>query len=397
MLYPMNDSSPIRTEEGHRAHIHDSERKGSPSYGVKGSTPLSTLMPVPIVPLDSMHLLYLGIVKTIVLHVLKHRWVHESNVDDILKRTGVPVTMKRKPRSLLYKSKFKASEWKQLILYFFGAFYDTEYDSVKFLVSSLATIIHLLNKTKVSENDCYNAQILIDMFRSISLQLLGSGVQSYSMHALQHLPLMTKLFGALWSSSASMFESSYHHLKRPLSGTRNEGSLIVKRFVYNKARFVHPPHNSSCDLIPLGKTSGISDFSDLLDYNVTFSESAVYVYRFRVNNLVFHSFAYPQKRSCASYYAVLDNGDFVRIDHIVNENGSLNCCCTSLVKPSDVIDLIASDHPQKSVLKYCCPSFVIKFGFKAVVPATCFKKYLIVITVKNVMIGTPMCQDFEHD
>lgn len=79
-------------------------------------------------------------------------------------------------------------------------------------MSFLATIIHLLNEMKVSENDCNKAQILIDMFRSLALQTLGPGVHSYSIHAIQHLPLMVKLFGALWSSSASMFESSYHHL-----------------------------------------------------------------------------------------------------------------------------------------------------------------------------------------
>lgn len=398
MLYPINDLSPIRTEASYRAHIDDSERTGSPSHGVKGPTPLSSLMAVPIVPLDSMHLLYLGIVKTIVQQVLRQRWVNENNVNDILKRTCVPITLKRKPRSLLFKSKFKASEWKLLILYFFVAFFDSEYDSVKFLVSSLATLIHLLNKIYVTEDDCNNARILIDMFQRISLQLFGPAVQSYSMHALKHLPLLTKRFGALWSCSASMFESSYHQLKRPLSGTRNEGGLIVKRFLYNKAQLTSPCQNVSFKVVvPVGTTYVISDFSELLEYNVPFSQSAVCVYRFRVDNLLFHSFAYPKKRSSASYYAVLENGNFVKIDHIMSDKGSLNCCCTLLTKTSNAIDLIESSHPEKSVLKECCSSFVIDFGSKIVVPAVSFKRNLIVISVKNAMIGTPVCQDFEHD
>lgn len=78
--------------------------------------PISALMPVPIVPLDSRHLLHLGIVKSIVQHILKQRLVNVGNVDDILKSASVPVAMRRKPRSLLFK--IKASEWKQLILHF---------------------------------------------------------------------------------------------------------------------------------------------------------------------------------------------------------------------------------------------------------------------------------------
>lgn len=213
MLYPFNDSPQHRNEQSYLAHVRESEESGKTCFGVKGSSPLSHLISLPMVPFDCMHLLYLGVVRSIILHSISKRFVNEETISNILTNSGVPASFKRKPISFQYKIKFKASEWKQLILYFHCIFYVSDCEYLKLIITLLSSVIHILNRITVSSTDCDSAATLIDILRDFALRLFGPSVQSFSMHALQHLPSQVKHYGALWSSSASIFESSFHHLK----------------------------------------------------------------------------------------------------------------------------------------------------------------------------------------
>lgn len=401
MLYPFDDSSPLRDQMSHQMHINQTSVDNQ-CYGVKGSTPLSRVMPVPNLPFDSMHLLYLGVVRSILLHILSRRYIDEKNVDVLLRNIKVPVSFKRKPRSLKYKMKFKATEWQHIILYFFCIFFECEHNIIKILVSAMATFIHLLNKPFVTDTDCENASRLIALFRSSALEMFGQCIQSFSMHALQHLASQVKYFGALWSSSAFTFESSFFHLKRYVTGTRNEGNLIVKRFLQSRAfsTHIHPisTHvNNSVSV--LGSTSNICNFKSLDPYGKSFSPSSVFIFRFKVNDLVFHSYAYCKKRSSASYFAFLLNGDFVRIDHCVLEDKEIYCCSTSIDIDCNVIQLIDTEFEYKTLLQDNCPTFVVRFGSKKVVPATDFRGHLIVVSQQDRIFGTPVLtsNSFQHD
>ena len=55
-----------------------------------------------------------------------------------------------------------------------------------------------------------------------------------SLHAITHLPYQVRVFGALWSTSATLFENCYRHLKRCVHGTRDEGRQMVKGFLSRK-------------------------------------------------------------------------------------------------------------------------------------------------------------------
>lgn len=220
MLFPFNDSSEPREEVNYTLHLNEAKRTGKPYCGVKGPSSLASLIRLPIVPFDQMHLLYLGVVRAILSHAISHKLIDVAAVDNTLINCKVPASFRRKPRPLLFLSKFKATEWKMIILYFHCCFFNPSNDLVKLAVSTLATIIHMLNKNRVSDDDCADARLLIKMFQELCFQIFGKGIQSFSKHALKHLPDQGMQFGDLWATSAFAFESSFHQLKRTLiSGT----------------------------------------------------------------------------------------------------------------------------------------------------------------------------------
>ena len=63
---------------------------------------------------------------------------------------------------------------------------------------------------------------------------------------------------------------------------------------------------------------------------------------FGAPGVLHHSFAYKKKKSSASYFAVIQDNTFVRIDFIIVRCADILCLCTVLEKCSSIIDKISS-------------------------------------------------------
>lgn len=400
MIFPFDDLSELRAEQSHIDHVNESIRTGSVCFGVKGTTPLSDIMNVPITPFDPMHLLFLGIVRSIFMHIFSHKLIGEHMIDAILQTVSVPACFKRKPRSLVFKSKFKANEWKHLILYFCSSFFISSHDSIKLLLLLLSTFIRLLFKCKITETDRTNATELIATFRNIALETFGDSVQTYSMHAIQHLPLQVKHFGGLWAVSAETFESCFGQLKRLVTGTRSEGSLIVNRFLLTKCigrGEMNCVSNSGVKVIgpsisiPVEKMHSLS-----VEYELPISIHYRFYHRFQFMGKVFHSFMYSRKQSSASYYVSLQDDRFARIDHIIVANNAVLCLCTQFQKLHDVTELIRCiPRNVKNILKRNCQTFVVTENDKFVCSAESILSHLIIISVRGTLFATPVIELFD--
>ena len=57
---------------------------------------------------------------------------------------------------------------------------------------------------------------------------------SNNFHLLRYLAWQCKVFGPLWTTSATKFESANNHLIKTLTGTVKTCSLIVKRYIHNR-------------------------------------------------------------------------------------------------------------------------------------------------------------------
>lgn len=395
MLFPDNQEIAIRTEDSFNCNAAVANDTSTTYFGIKGHSSLSRLIPLSEIPFDSMHLVYLGITRSIILHIIKHQLVDLPSVSLDLVSISIPASFKRKPRSLEYRLKYKASEWKAIILYYFPVFFHCENESLKLLLILLSTIIRILNKWKITSEDCDDAHRLITVFRRLSLQLFGESVESFTMHAFHHMPDQVRRYGALWTTSAFCFESAFYHLKRMLTGTRNEGQLLVKRFVRKMTCSLSQEFNDQSKLSKIvGPVCSVVPSGPYSEYNFVVQGNFAYAYRFSTINGTFSSFSYPLKRSSSSHFALLYDARFVRIDHIflVGHN-EIKCLCTELLKLRPISDDIQSD--SNDLISRHCMMFCVTYGDKCICDSSQFSNHLIVLNKDDSLLATPTITTFE--
>lgn len=208
---------PIETFElcslhSHEHHVKQSLRSGEITCGVRGSCSLAPILDVPnSVSLDSMHLLYLGITKTLVEYILKIKALDVECVSKIM------------------------CEWRSFLLYYGPiSLYLSNASFDVFLISLLLTAVHLLSTLAISSSDLEDSHTLILHFQKCMVNTFGDRCQTYSIHALSHLKDQVIKFSPLWSFSAFLFESAFGKLISFVKGTRNEAHQIVKHFICHK-------------------------------------------------------------------------------------------------------------------------------------------------------------------
>lgn len=173
--------------------------------------------------LDSMHLVYLGVVRR-----LLHRWIKgprpvklsQLQVDNISEKLltfqrHVPSEFSRKPRSLHEVERWKATEFRQFLLYTGVVALKSELDEAlynNFLCLSVA-IFMLSNCTLLNHYIDY-AEELIAYFVNQSVDLYGEAFAVYNIHSLTHIVDDARKFGCLESVSSFPFENFLGRLKK---------------------------------------------------------------------------------------------------------------------------------------------------------------------------------------
>ena len=156
---------------------------------------------------------------------------------------------KRKLRLLGDIENFKANEIKVWLLYVGHVPFChlVDYDLYeRFHLMSYAT--KLLLTSRQYAND---AEKLIALFLKKTEDRCGQEVFTANMHSLSHLTWQVKNYRPLWSSSAIMFESANHILKKIFTCTLHHRRLLVERYVRNKTERDKKPDNDLLgDLFP---------------------------------------------------------------------------------------------------------------------------------------------------
>ena len=122
----------------------------------------------------------------------------------------------RIPRSLDDLKLYKASEWKNLLLYYslsclHNLLPERYYKHWSLLVYSM----HKLLSSKISDYDLNEAERALRKFVFDIERLYGPEYMKFNVHLLLHIPKAVKLFGALWAWSAFPFES-YNRILRDM-------------------------------------------------------------------------------------------------------------------------------------------------------------------------------------
>lgn len=197
-------------------------------------------------PLDYMHLVCLGIVRKLIALWFKGPLQCRvssstlSAISDHLKlcRPSLPRSFSRKPRSLTEYSQWKATEFRQFLLYtgpvvLFQRLPRQQYKN--FLV--LSSAMRILLSPMCREFYGY-AQKLLRCFVTNFEKIYGTKFLVNNTHSLLHLADDAKKYGPLDSVSCFPFENYLGQLKKMVRRPQNPVQQIVRR-VYERQLFAH--------------------------------------------------------------------------------------------------------------------------------------------------------------
>lgn len=208
----------LRNMRQHEADCEEAVNKRISVRGIKGP---SILMTIPIfniissfVP-DYMHCVLLGVVRTIVDACFDSSYSDKPwymgkfllEFDRRLTKIKPPSEISRTPRSINDRKLWKASEWKNYLLYYsipcMTNLMPSKYIKHWFL---LTFSISIFLKDKITTHEFDVAKAAVQKFVTQVESLYGKEFVKYNVHMLLHIPKSVQNFGALWSHSAFPYE-----------------------------------------------------------------------------------------------------------------------------------------------------------------------------------------------
>jgi hypothetical protein len=235
MTYPVIDNLVYRTNTSFRNQTQEEHHKQdlqSPFLDL----PIDMVQDFPV---DYMHQVCLGVMKKLLV-----TWMRVSRANNRLSSGQIaqisaklvslahyiPREFARKPRSLEEVDRWKATEFRQFLLYTgqFALKGVLPHNLYKHFMCLCVAITILLNEDLVSNYSNY-AHSLLSYFVRNCRRLYGEEFCVYNIHSLLHLRREADAFGSLENCAAWPFENYMQQLKRKVRGGNNPAAQLVKR------------------------------------------------------------------------------------------------------------------------------------------------------------------------
>lgn len=247
-------------------------------------------------PLDYMHLVCLGVVKRIVCLWMKSPVRNRcrlgtsiiTQISDTLVslQSYIPREFARKCRSLREYERWKATEFRQFLLYtgplaLFGKLNADMYNHFMLLFVG----IYCLSSESLSRSHCQYANDLLKIFVEQFSELYGRDMVVYNVHCLIHLASDVKSFGPLDSFSSFPFENYLGKLKKMIRQPNFPLSQIIRRLSEQEGQKVNIklPENQLKQLHKMGPlTFAYIDYQQYKEIHLP----NVYISVFQGNNCV---------------------------------------------------------------------------------------------------------------
>lgn len=239
MTWPSNSIGPSRSDQSFREQLQKEHHKGASPFERVACDMINTF------PYDFMHLgsgVMLKLLSWVTSgprtvgseRVVCRMTAHNINIlnERLLSiRNSIPNCFARLPRGMKDLQRFKATEFRQLLLY-------TSKIVLKDLMASKAHYENLIelnvgcgllsDPTKASRDNDY-ANELLTRFVGNAKTLYGNAFMVYNIHSLLHLAQTAKHHGCLDAVSAYAFESKLGKLKRCVRSPLRPLVSLVKR------------------------------------------------------------------------------------------------------------------------------------------------------------------------
>lgn len=198
--------------------------------------------------IDYMHLICLGVTKKLVLIWLKgkpgpHK-LSGHNIDELNKMMSIVhkqtvCDFARKPRSFLDTERWKATEFRQLLLYTGPVVFANilSEDSFKIFMCLSVAVRILSSESLNSEYNDY-ADCLLSYFVEHFPILFGKETTSYNIHNLLHLACEAKRLGPLDSFSAFRYESKLGKLKSLVRSPNKPLQQLIVRILEREVNII---------------------------------------------------------------------------------------------------------------------------------------------------------------
>lgn len=207
------------------------------------------------IPIDPMHLIDLGITKKILMRLSLCKSVgHRPKIASINENLQnyspcVPSEFQRKPRSLDLIHFWKATEFRQFILYTgIVALKDNVNDDIFYHFLTLHCAYRILSCPDLSVSQIDTAQILLNNFVENFAFVYGSDQISYNVHNMLHISDCVRQFGPADSFSAYKFENYMQGLKELI----RKPSQILQQ-LYNRIEENNNKGLKKCESKPTSK------------------------------------------------------------------------------------------------------------------------------------------------
>ena len=234
-----NDAAVLRTDELFLSCSYETHQKQPSPLLLCGVSCVKQFS------LDYMHMVCLGVTKRI-LHYLKKgprkcklSSQQFSQISDNLKalRGAMPSEFARQPRSLVELERWKATEFRQFLLYTGPVVLKNVVSKdiyQHFLCLSVAISILLDSDNNKRNSHLAFAQDLLHYFVNNAKHVYGNTFTVYNVHSLKHLPEDVRYFKcSLNEISAFPFENFMQHLKKCVRNGQNPIVQVAKRLGEN--------------------------------------------------------------------------------------------------------------------------------------------------------------------
>lgn len=228
-------------------------------------------------PLDSMHLIYLGVVKRLLLnyyiegrppHKLSQQMIRSLNSKISIIKLYQPSDFARKCRTFNELKRWKATEYRSFLLYYGvvvlqDALKKEQYEHFLLLHCS----VYILSNDKLISKYLQSAETFLNRFVSSAPNILNEDFVVYNVHSLSHLVNDVRKYGSINKFSCFPFENYLGSLKRKLHSKKHTLQQVHHRLVeYEQS--VLKNKNINSDMAPSDDILKVQN-----KYNETYSAS----------------------------------------------------------------------------------------------------------------------------
>lgn len=234
----LEQNSTLRTDHSFRSRQH--EEHHAEKY-LSQLTIIETLNigMISAVPLDCMHLIFLGVNKTILRFWIKGAINIRLTavVLDIAQQRNsklkmfIPIEFARRPRNLLDLDRWKATEHKLFVLYTGIIIMNNVLPKKLYIHFTCLCVAVRIVSDKQYKHLLDYAQSLFEYFVRKFREYYGNQYVSHNMHNLLHICEDVKRFGTIDSYSAFKFENYLYTIKKSLKVSRRPLEQIVNRII----------------------------------------------------------------------------------------------------------------------------------------------------------------------